>query len=90
MNKKVFSVLKAVAACVLALFMMSGLTACGKVNLLEENIIDDKYDNYYEIFVYSYNDTNGDGYGDLNGVTEKLDYIRDLGYTGIWLMPINN
>ena len=90
MNKKVFSVLKAVAACVLALFMMSGLTACGKVNLLEENIIDDKYDNYYEILVYSYNDTNGDGYGDLNGVTEKLDYIRDLGYTGIWLMPINN
>ena len=67
-----------------------GLTACNtnKLNLLEENLIDDNYDNYYEIFVYSYNDSNGDGYGDLNGVTQKLDYIRDLGYTGIWLMPI--
>ena len=56
---------------------------------LKDNIVDDSYDNYYEIFVYSFNDSNGDGYGDLNGVTEKLDYIRDMGYTGIWLMPIN-
>lgn len=61
-----------------------------KLNLLEENIIDDNYDNYYEIFVYSFCDSDGDGYGDLNGVTQKLDYIRDLGYTGIWLMPIND
>lgn len=60
----------------------------GSVELLEENIVDDNYDNYYEIFVYSYKDTDGNGYGDLKGVTEKLDYIRDLGYTGIWLMPI--
>lgn len=55
---------------------------------LEDNIIDDLYDNYYEIFVYSFRDTDGDGIGDLKGVTEKLDYIRDMGYTGIWLMPI--
>lgn len=59
-------------------------------SLLKENIVDDNYDNYYEIFVYSFCDSNGDGYGDLNGVTKKLDYIRDLGYTGIWLMPIND
>ena len=62
----------------------------GKSGLLEENIVDDKYDNYYEIFVYSFCDSNGDGYGDLNGVTQKLDYIRDMGYTAIWLMPIND
>ncbi len=70
-----------------------GVSACGggtsgDLNLLEENLVDDNYDNYYEIFVYSFNDSNGDGFGDLNGVTQKLDYIRDLGYTGIWLMPI--
>lgn len=58
--------------------------------LLQENIIDDHYDNYYEIFVYSFCDSDGDGYGDLNGVTQKLDYIRDMGYTAIWLMPIND
>ncbi|MFC4779297.1 alpha-amylase family glycosyl hydrolase [Paenibacillus sp. GCM10023252] len=44
---------------------------------------------YYEIFVRSFYDTNGDGIGDLNGVTAKLDYLKELGVEGIWLMPIN-
>lgn len=45
---------------------------------------------FYEIFVRSFNDSNGDGIGDLKGVTQKLDYLsKDLGVTGIWLMPIN-
>ena len=44
---------------------------------------------YYEIFVRSWYDTNGDGIGDLNGVTAKLDYLKSLGVDGIWLMPIN-
>lgn len=46
-------------------------------------------DTYYEIFVRSWYDTNGDGTGDLNGVTAKLDYLKSLGVDGIWLMPIN-
>lgn len=54
----------------------------------ELNILDDNYRNYYEIFVYSFYDSDGDGIGDLNGVTEKLDYIVDMGFNGIWLMPI--
>ncbi len=53
------------------------------------NIIDDSYRNYYEIFVYSFYDSDGDGYGDLNGVAQKLDYIAEMGYTGIWLMPVH-
>ncbi|WHZ20759.1 MAG: Alpha-amylase [Rhodanobacteraceae bacterium] len=44
---------------------------------------------WYEIFVRSWYDTNGDGIGDLNGVTAKLDYLQKLGISGIWLMPIN-
>lgn len=59
-------------------------------DLTTTNILDDNYRNYYEIFVRSFNDSNGDGIGDLNGVTNKLDYLKDLGYTGIWLMPINS
>lgn len=51
-------------------------------------IVDDKNRNYYEIFVASFYDSDGDGLGDINGVTEKLDYIKDLGFNGIWLMPI--
>ena len=46
-------------------------------------------DVYYEIFVRAFYDSNGDGIGDLNGVTAKLDYIQSLGVSGIWLMPIN-
>ena len=44
--------------------------------------------NWYEIFVYSYQDSNGDGIGDFNGLRSRLDYIADLGYNGVWLMPI--
>ncbi len=44
---------------------------------------------FYEIFVRSFNDSNGDGIGDFNGITQKLDYLRTLGITGLWLMPIN-
>lgn len=44
---------------------------------------------YYEIYVGSFYDSDGDGSGDLNGVTQKLDYIQELGATGIWLMPIH-
>ncbi len=49
---------------------------------------DDNYRNYYEIFVRSYADSDGDHIGDLNGVTSKLDYIADLGINGIWFMPV--
>jgi glycosidase len=41
----------------------------------------------YEIYPQSFYDTNGDGIGDLQGVTEKLDYIRSLGCDAIWLNP---
>lgn len=57
---------------------------------------DDKYRTYYEIFPYSFYDSNGDGVGDINGIISKLDYLNDgdtsttddLGVEGIWLMPI--
>lgn len=46
-------------------------------------------DTYYQIFVRSFADSDGDGIGDLNGITENLDYIEDFGATAIWLLPIN-
>lgn len=46
-------------------------------------------DVYYEIFVRSFQDSDGDGIGDFNGITQRLDYLQDLGVTGIWLMPIH-
>lgn len=44
---------------------------------------------YYEIFVRAFADSDGDGIGDFNGLTSKLDYLKDLGVEGLWLMPIN-
>ncbi len=43
----------------------------------------------YEIYPQSFYDTNGDGIGDLQGIIEKLDYIESMGFTAIWLNPIN-
>lgn len=42
---------------------------------------------FYEIYPNSYMDSNGDGYGDLKGITSKLDYIKSLGCNAIWLNP---
>jgi alpha-glucosidase len=42
----------------------------------------------YEIYPRSFQDSNGDGIGDLNGITERLDYLQQLGVDAIWLSPI--
>jgi len=44
---------------------------------------------FMEIYVRAYRDSNGDGRGDFRGVTQSLDYLHDLGITGLWLMPVN-
>lgn len=41
----------------------------------------------YQIYPKSFNDTTGSGIGDINGVTEKLDYLKNLGVDLIWLSP---
>lgn len=42
---------------------------------------------FYQIYMPSYADSNGDGYGDFKGMTNKLDYLKELGVKGIWLTP---
>ena len=74
----------------------SALALMSKYNTAEQKVTDDNYRTYYEVFVYSFCDSDGDGIGDLKGLTEKLDYINDgdpttttdLGCNGIWMMPI--
>ncbi|HKB04586.1 MAG TPA: maltose alpha-D-glucosyltransferase [Gemmataceae bacterium] len=43
---------------------------------------------FYEVSVRAFYDSDADGFGDLRGLTEKLDYLRDLGVDCLWLMPI--
>ena len=42
----------------------------------------------YQIYPRSFKDSNGDGFGDLNGIIEKLDYIKKLGADAVWLSPV--
>lgn len=52
-----------------------------KTNWWKESIV-------YQIYPRSFKDSNGDGIGDLNGVSEKLDYLKELGVDVIWMSPI--
>ena len=62
--------------------------ALSQINALGESP-DDSFRTWYEIFVYSFRDSDGDGIGDLRGVMEGLDYLQELGVNGIWLMPVH-
>lgn len=74
----------------------TALSLMQEVNTGEVQVSEDNYRTWYEVFVYSFYDSDGDGVGDLKGLTQKLDYINDadpatdtdLGCDGIWLMPI--
>jgi len=96
---------------ILSLILLLGLTACSLNNPYLVSDTDNgggaasadgsvpwwKDAVVYEIFIRSFYDSNGDGIGDINGLTEKLDYLNDgdpdtsddLGITAIWLMPIH-
>jgi alpha-amylase len=43
---------------------------------------------FMQVFVRSYQDSDGDGRGDLRGLTQRLDYLKALGVRGLWLMPV--
>lgn len=92
-------VYKFLVTCGPVLMMLFSLVGCGSPKSWKErplNVPDDNYRTFYEIFVYSFYDSDGDGIGDLQGVIQKLDYLNDgddstdtdLGVNGIWLMPI--
>ncbi len=78
----------------LAASMLIGLAACSKP--AEVDPIDDNYRTFYQIFVGSFSDSNNDGFGDLRGIINRIDYLNDgnihsgksLGVQGIWLSPI--
>lgn len=68
----------------LATFLLAGV-ACKQEQKME---VPFPYGVKYEVFVMAFADSNGDGKGDLNGLTQKLDYFSELGVNGLWLMPI--
>ena len=63
--------------------------ALEKITALGYPVPDDNYRTFYQVFVYSFCDSDGDGIGDLKGLQSKLDYLQELGITGLWLLPIH-
>lgn len=84
--KKLFILLLIVATG----FSFSFITNEPGIEASDDNItLKSNYDIYYQIFVRSFADSNADGIGDLNGITERLPYLKYLGVTAIWLTPIH-
>ena len=70
------------------IFILIFFLGCkSKQNLNAKNEIWWKETVFYQIYMPSYADSNGDGYGDFKGMTKKLDYLQNLGIKGIWLTP---
>lgn len=61
-----------------------------KINNKDSGLDKDWYKKsvFMEIYVRGYNDSDNDGIGDIKGLVQKLDYIKELGIGGIWLMPV--
>ena len=91
---------KKIAALLLTFVMLLGLpilSGCQKKEAQPMvDPIDDNHRTYYQIFVGSFSDSNGDGIGDIRGIINRLDYLNDgnvnsgksLGVQGLWLSPI--
>ncbi|MCR3906887.1 MAG: alpha-amylase family glycosyl hydrolase [Tenericutes bacterium] len=84
----------------LIIALLTGMFACKSeptvpvdptptIDPIDLALINPHNDVYYQIFVRSFADSNDDGIGDLNGITENLDYLEELGITALWLLPIN-
>ena len=76
----------------LMLAFLAGITGCSKDTAAATSpfsaLPDPQSGVYYSLFVRSFADSDGDGTGDFNGITEHLDYLSDLGIRGIWLLPV--
>lgn len=66
----------------------TGKQSASKAATAEDDDIWWKHAVIYEIYPRSFQDSNGDGIGDLNGITNRLDYLKVLGVDAIWLSPI--
>lgn len=81
---------------ILILLILILSVSCSKGGNKQADPTNDNYRVFYEIFVGSFSDSNGDGIGDLKGIINRLDYLNDgninstdsLGVQGIWLTPI--
>lgn len=73
---------------IMLIFIISCKSKDTSYYINNEKMKNEKSGVYYEIFVRSFADSNGDGIGDIKGIMLKLDKLKELGIEGIWLTPI--
>lgn len=84
---------KGLSVVLILCFLLGG---CGTTTSVQKDETDDNYRVFYQIFVGSFSDSDGDGLGDIRGIINRMDYLNDgnvlsedsLGVQGIWLSPI--
>lgn len=82
--------------CVILLYATVTASAAGAAAAASTSLLEigaptlDWWENgvFYQIYPRSFKDSDGDGVGDIRGIIEKLDYLQELGVTGVWLSPI--
>lgn len=62
------------------------LIATSKAAVAEDDWYE--YGHFYQIYPRSFQDSNGDGVGDLNGITSRMNHLKYIGVSGVWLSPI--
>jgi alpha-glucosidase len=79
---------KNIVGCTIAL-SLTAICAPAAIGQSASNSSADWWKNavFYEVYPRSFQDSNGDGVGDLNGITQRLDYLRKLGVDAIWITP---
>src|SRR5882672_8994434 len=81
--------------CQLSIFISISFSLCLHISFGQQKASTDSAERkwwkeaiVYQIYPRSFKDNDGDGIGDLKGITSKLDYIKSLGVTVVWLNPI--
>lgn len=82
------SLAAALACCIAAVGLVAQTSTASASAIPTSDITWWKHAVIYEIYPRSFQDSNGDGVGDLNGITSQLDYLQALGVDAIWISPM--
>ena len=74
----------------LSIVLLTSIISCENVETKSPSIFDRSRGNTaYQILIYAFDSSDGDGLGDFKGVTQRLEYLKELGITLIWLSPLH-
>ncbi len=88
MNRKIKSIISIICLTAIIITGCSGMTNSNISGSQSDDLLWWQKTNAYEIYVNSFQDSNGDGYGDLNGIRSRLDHLKSLGVGAVWLTPV--